>query len=579
MLIASLYITVCTTRNRILVRLRRLREPRYLIGALVGSAYLYFSIFARWRGRSRRGGEGDSRAPIEVTTAWQAIGSSLAGLLVFVLALVAWVLPGRPGLLEFSRAETVFLFPAPVSRRQLLVHRLVRSQVSSLIASLLMSLFLAPSAGFGRLRFAMAMWALFVTTRVYFAAVALTRAQFASPRRSARLAAWLPVGFLIGGTVVLAVAIVRQMTLQPVASAADVLVRLAGATASGLPSLVLWPFMAILRPQLATSVTSFVPAMAGSLAVLAAVVVWMLANDSAFEMTAGEAAGQGSSDARARPPVVRVRQVGPALALSGRTEWAIFWKNAMQTFRAVNLPMKRLVPPAIGLTMGLSGAAVGMSAGLNRGPAGFIAALAFAVTAISVVAGPLIMRLDLRSDFEHLELLKTWPVRPAELIRGEMAWPAAFVTAIAWAGILCTALFSGAAMPEVPMTSRVALAVSALFAAPALIAAQYTVQNALALFFPAWVSLGTQRTRGLDAMGQRLIMLAAIVVALVLFAVPGGIAGGIVWLALRRVMGAAVFVPAAVLFAAVVLTEVLAATELLGPAYERMDLTSVERAE
>jgi hypothetical protein len=189
------------------------------------------------------------------------------------------------------------------------------------------------------------------------------------------------------------------------------------------------------------------------------------------------------------------------------------------------------------------------------------------------------MRLDLRSDFEHLELLKTWPVRPAELIRGEMAWPAAFVTAIAWAGILCAALFSGAAMPEVPITGRVAVTVSALFAAPALIAAQYTVQNALALFFPAWVSLGTQRTRGLDAMGQRLIMLAAIVVALVLFAVPGGIAGGIVWLALRRVMGAAVFVPAAVLFAAVVLTEVLAATELLGPAYERMDLTSVERAE
>jgi hypothetical protein len=103
-----------------------------------------------------------------------------------------------------------------------------------------------------------------------------------------------------------------------------------------------------------------------------------------------------------------------------------------------------------------------------------------------------------------------------------MAWPAAFVTAIAWAGILCTALFSGAAMPEVPMTSRVALAVSALFAAPALIAAQYTVQNALALFFPAWVSLGTQRTRGLDAMGQRLIMLAAILLALVLLPVLAG---------------------------------------------------------
>jgi len=576
---ASLYITACTTRNRIRVRLRRLREPRYLIGAIVGVAYLYFSIFAGRRGRSRAGRGGDPRAPIELGSAWQAIGSSLAGLLVFVLALLAWVLPARPGLLEFSQAETVFLFPAPVSRRQLLVHRLVRSQVSSLVTSILMAFLLAPAGGFGRLRFAMAMWALFVTIRVYFAAVALTRAQFTSSRPLARLAAWLPAGFLIAGTVVVGAAIARQMTLQPVASAADVLVRLTGATASGLPSIVLWPFSAILRPQLATSATSFMQAMAGSLAVMAAVIVWMLANDSAFDLTAGEAAGERSGRAVAGTPVVRVRQIGPALALSGRVEWAILWKNAMQTFRAVNLPLKRLAAPAIGLTMGLAGAAIGMSAGQNRGPAGFIAALGFAVTALSIVAGPLIMRLDLRSDFEHLDLLKTWPVRPADLIRGEMAWPAALVTAIAWAGIVCTALFSGAAMPDVPSVDRWSVAISALLAAPALIAAQYTVQNALALFFPAWVGLGTQRTRGIDAMGQRLIMVAAILLVLAIFAVPGGLAGGIVWLVLRNVMGVAVFVPAAVLFAAVILTEVLVATELLGPAYERMDLTSVERGE
>ena len=85
----------------------------------------------------------------------------------------------------------------------------------------------------------------------------------------------------------------------------------------------------------------------------------------------------------------------------------------MQTFfAAVNLPMKRFVGPAIGLTVGLTGARPfgHVSRPKNRGPAGFIAALAFAVTAISVVVGPLIMRLDLRSDFEHLDLLKTWPV-------------------------------------------------------------------------------------------------------------------------------------------------------------------------
>jgi cytidyltransferase-like protein len=40
-----------------------------------------------------------------------------------------------------------------------------------------------------------------------------------------------------------------------------------------------------------------------------------------------------------------------------------------------------------------------------------------------------------------------------------------------------------------------------------------------------------------------------------------------------------VFVPAAVVFATIVLVEVLAVTELLGPAYDRIDVTSVERAE
>src|SRR5215470_10558935 len=138
MLSASVYITACTTKNRILARLRRLREPRYLVGAIVGSAYLYFSIFAR-RGRSRRG-NGDGRAPIELTGAFQTIGTPLAGLFVYALAVLAWILPTRAGLLEFSRAEISFLFTAPVSRRELLVHRLVRSQIASLLTAVLMAL-------------------------------------------------------------------------------------------------------------------------------------------------------------------------------------------------------------------------------------------------------------------------------------------------------------------------------------------------------------------------------------------------------------------------------------------------------
>ena len=54
---------------------------------------------------------------------------------------------------------------------------------------------------------------------------------------------------------------------------------------------------------------------------------------------------------------------------------------------------------------------------------------------------------------------------------------------------------------------------------------------------------------------------------------------GVIWFAFRRWLGAAVFIPAAVVCSGMVAFEVLLATEALGPAYERIDILSVERAE
>lgn len=49
MIRATLYIIGCTARNRFRLRLRRLREPRYLIGAVAGIGYLIFTLFIRAR--------------------------------------------------------------------------------------------------------------------------------------------------------------------------------------------------------------------------------------------------------------------------------------------------------------------------------------------------------------------------------------------------------------------------------------------------------------------------------------------------------------------------------------------------
>ena len=47
MIRAFVYLTACGLVNRARVRVRRLREPRYLAGLTVGVLYFYFVLFGR----------------------------------------------------------------------------------------------------------------------------------------------------------------------------------------------------------------------------------------------------------------------------------------------------------------------------------------------------------------------------------------------------------------------------------------------------------------------------------------------------------------------------------------------------
>jgi len=83
----------------------------------------------------------------------------------------------------------------------------------------------------------------------------------------------------------------------------------------------------------------------------------------------------------------------------------------------------------------------------------------------------------------------------------------------------------------------------------------------------------------LDAMGQRIIMLGGTWLLLIVMALPGAIAAGIVWFAVGRFIGPAGLIPAAAVCCAIIAVEVLLATEAVGPIYERLDVLAVERAE
>ena len=133
--------------------------------------------------------------------------------------------------------------------------------------------------------------------------------------------------------------------------------------------------------------------------------------------------------------------------------------------------------------------------------------------------------------------------------------------------------------PAAPPSFRVGIAVVVMIVSPALIAAQLVIHNAAALAFPAWMATGGQRSRGLDAIGQRLFLVGGTILLLAVLSLPGALGGWAVWAALSPMIGLAALVPAALLFSATVAGEVLAAARALAPLYDALDLLAVERAE
>lgn len=577
MLSASFYIIICSFRNRLRVRLRRLRQPRYLVGAVAGVAYLYFSFFARFRvsrGSAARRSARASRVPASLT-ALLASAPALAGLVLMAIATGAWLIPVDSGLLEFSDAELHFLFPAPVSRRQLLVYRMLRSQIGMLFSAFVIGL-VSPSAyGFSRLRISAAAWIVLVTGKMYFTGVTLARARLgAGPARTRRVA-WLPLGIMSAALAIAATAIGFEWHNAPPSGPVEGLLLLGRAAANPAAHAALLPFMALTRPLFAEWPQPYLIAIGSALVVMAAVGIWVLLSDEAFQEVVIDVADRRQQQPATNGAVsYKVRSAGWTLGPIGRPETAFAWKAAMQTLRMVDRrSLARMIAILAALTF------VAASLGRASGLASLLGAFSLAGTVFTIVLAPQVLRIDMRQDLTHLELLKTWPVKASAVVRGELLWPGVLITASAWTMLSVATFLSGTILPSLSVGTRLGGGAAIAILAPALVFSQLTIHNAVALIFPAWVPLGNQRARGLDAMGQRLIMLGGTWLLLIVGTLPAAIVGAIVWFALRRFVGPAALVLAAATCTAIVAVEVLLATEAIGPAYERLDVLAVERAE
>ncbi|HSR92812.1 MAG TPA: putative ABC exporter domain-containing protein, partial [Gemmatimonadales bacterium] len=165
MLNAAVYLVSRSLKNWLLVRLRKLTSPRYVVALLLGVAYLWFFLGLRHLSPTQSPGGAET--------------ASRVGALLLLLAILRWWVFGADRTaLAFSPAEIQFLFPAPVTRRQLILFKLLRAQVLLLVNVLVWTVLIRRSStASATVLHALALWVLFSTLFLHRLGAALVRSE------------------------------------------------------------------------------------------------------------------------------------------------------------------------------------------------------------------------------------------------------------------------------------------------------------------------------------------------------------------------------------------------------------------
>jgi hypothetical protein len=564
MLGALLYLRLTSLRNLVAYRVRRLKQPRYLIGAVVGSAYLYFFLLRRARVSGIPGAARESAGAVIVAT-----------VCVFMCALAllriawAWISPPATPGLQFSEAEIAFLFPAPLSRKALIHFRLLSTQLAILLTAVLMAVV------FNRFSYgasnpvirAAGLWVILSTFGLHVSGTNLTVARL--KERGAHHLLWRACA--VAAIVIYAAAVVWfALAYAKLDSSADLLdgetfASLApGLLASSPLRWLILPFRIVLAPVFAADLVGFALAMVPALAVLALHYHWVSSTEYRFEegsiVLAERRAAIRAAALRGEAPSVgafkRRAQPGPfPLSPTGPPEIAFLWKNLL-SMRS-SLLSRRTVIVALVATGWMSFALRPL---LSR-PAGpgdidsldpLIVVFCMIGACYTLLLGPQIARQDLRSDLPNADILKTFPIEGWRLALGELLAPAAVLSLVLWFLIIVCSLTLDSngqiewLTPAVRLTAALCLGA----AAPVVCVVQLIVPNMIMLLLPGWFQSSRSRAGGIELFGQRFILgIGQLLVALMVTA-PGAVAATLIIFSSRLHIGV---VPAIALAALVVL--------------------------
>jgi hypothetical protein len=561
------FLSLASMRNRLLRQTRRLRQPRYAIALLLGATYIWYFLFRRPSGPP----------PLAFLTEgtferWAALG-------LFVMFMRWWLFGKDRSALAFTPAEVQFLFTAPISRRQLIQYKLLRSQLAILVSSLIW-VFLLRGGGLtlSPLLRALSLWGLFSFFTLHRLGATLVRTAAMEHGRAGvrrNIPALLVFGGIAGGLAWSAIDVVPALRMA--SGPPDALRAIDAALREPLASALLSPFRLLLAPTFATSTAEWATTFAAVLALLVAHYFWVIHSEAAFEDAAVEASAQRAKAIEA----FRARRMGaPKPAKVGKRQWlplsptgvpavAIVWKNLLAISRTSSSPLITVV-----VIMLLNVAVVAF--GTGRGLAATLGLFAGIFAAVSIIAGSRFVRNDLRQDLLNVRLLRTYPVTGSALVAAEVASATIVLTVIQLSLlVLCHVAFISAPDARIGTGLRTLLLLAAPLVLLVVNAATVTIQNAAALMFPAWVHLGLERTTGIEALGQNLLTTLASLVVFALALIPPAIAGFVTSIGVQAVWPdaqVAALVAGGMLGLGALAVEIGVAIMMLGELFERGEM-------
>ena len=567
MIAAALYLSRRWWANSLRTRVLRLRQPKYMVAFSAGVVYL---VLLR-----------PGRAVSALSLLSPDARETVAVLFLTVILVLNWALQTSESPFPFTLAETQFLFAAPMTRRQVLLFKIFRSQMA-LIISALVTLFLFRRGAWSTvtLLHAVGLWLGYAVLNLNGAGMGLLRlslAQHGVAGVRRRVGTLVTIAVVVGALWWVGREKIPLLTAAFDAGWCPGFTALSDVLHTGAGAVVSWPLRAVVDPFLAGTPGELLRALPAGLLMLGVHVWWVVGSSIAFEEAATDQAqrtakriaalraGRGWTEPRAagsRP------LTSAALDPVGSAAGAIVWKN--------RLGIKREFTVRSLVIVGVATAAGVLSL---RGPrlstADLLGAFLMFGAGMVTLLGPLALRFDLRRDLEMLEVLKTYPVRGRTVVLGELGGLLLVLSLVAGGLAAGAFLLTVGNQSLPPLGDRLAILVSVLAGIPAVIAVFLLVQNASVLVFPAWITVGPQRAVGLEATGQRLILTIGSLIALLVALVPAVLLFVLAMVLSDRLVGGPWSVAVGALTgSATVGGECWLAVQLLGGVFDRMDPSS-----